>query len=83
MQKITPFILDSLTVDHKFTILCSENPINTIVELVNCKNPKHHNILLKKLDSETVKVYDGETVFDVDTDIVLTLLITAKMIDSP
>jgi hypothetical protein len=84
MQKITPFIedgIDSLTIDDKLTILCSENPVNTIVEMVNCKNPKHHNILLPTLDSETVKVYDGETVLEVDTDMALALLITAKTID--
>jgi len=84
MQKITPFIedgIDSLTIDDKLKILCSENPINTIVELVNCKNPKHHNILLQNLDSETVEVYDGETVLEVDTNMALTLLITAKTID--
>jgi hypothetical protein len=84
MTEITPFCLDGidcLSFDDKVNILCSTNPINTIVKIVNCQNESHHNILLKTLDSDKVLISDGHELFETDTDISLLLFVESKIID--
>lgn len=84
MAQIVPFCMDNndcLSFDEKINILCSCNLINAIIETVNCKKKNNHNILLEELNSETIRVYDGENFIETNTDLSLMFLIDAKIID--
>jgi len=73
--------IDCLCLEEKLNILCSCNPINKIIETINCKKKTNHNILLKSIDSDVVNIYDGNKITKINTDIALYLLIEANIIN--
>lgn len=84
MQQPTQFCNDdynSLTFKDKLDILCSINPIYTIITITNCKNPENHNILLEDPESENVEIFHEGKVQTMNTDIALSLLIDSKLLD--
>lgn len=69
-----------LSIDDKIKILCSINPINCIVQLTHCENPKYHNVLLTSMDAPTVDIYNEGKIMTLDTDFTLGLMIDLKII---
>lgn len=84
MTDIVPFCtdgIDCLTLEEKLSILCAPNPINAILEEVNCKKENHHNILLTDLKAETIHVFMGGRMIQIPTDQALYLLSEVKILD--
>lgn len=68
-----------LSVEEKLNILCDTNPIYSIVEKVNCNDPRHYNILLRNIDDEFVKIYNGKDNVSLNTDVALLMFIDHKI----
>lgn len=73
--------IDCLSIDDKLDILCADNPINKIIEIVNCNNPLHQNVLLENINSDTMKIIHQGKIEHIDTNTGLLFLVYVKIKD--